>query len=205
MDVGEVKEGMRGRETYDIVPSAQHTPVARNRHTSHTNIILRNQLMTALILAQVPNPHIASAIATNQLSLIGMNNDIVDGHAVHVVPLHTASPCIPYLHRAVFRRRNHPFSLAVERDARDVRRMAFEGELCVRIRRLYVVKLDRVVAGGGEEALVGRYAESVYLGVWVGDRAAADAGEGFPEAVVGKVQLGSGDFGVRVVETDGMI
>ena len=54
--------------------------------------------------------------------------------------------------------------------AGDVAGVAFEGEACVRVRRLDVVKLDRVVARGGEEAFVGGDAEAVYLrvGVWDG-------------------------------------
>jgi hypothetical protein len=53
--------------------------------------------MATLILAQIPNPHIASAITTNQLALIRMDDHIIDGNAMHVVPLHAARPRIPYL------------------------------------------------------------------------------------------------------------
>ncbi len=38
-----------------------------------------------------------------------------------------------------------------------------------------------MIAGCGEEALVGGDAEAVYLGVWMLDSAGADARESFPE------------------------
>jgi hypothetical protein len=138
--------------------------------------------VTALILAQIPDPHIAPAITANELALVRMNNYIVDGRAVRVVPLDAARARIPYLDRAVFGARHHPLALAVERDACDVGRVAFEGQDGVRVCGFDLVELDGVVASGGEEALVGGDAEAVDLGVGVRDCARADAGEGFPEA-----------------------
>jgi hypothetical protein len=61
--------------------------------------------------------------------------------------------------------------------------MTVEGEDGIRVGRLDVVELDRVVAGGGEVALVGGDTEPVHLGVGVGNGARADAAEGFPEAL----------------------
>ena len=45
------------------------------------------------------------------------------------------------------------------------------------------VEVDFEAAGDGEEGFVGGDAEAIYLAVGVGDLAAAEAGEGFPEAV----------------------
>ena len=138
--------------------------------------------MRALVLAQVPDPHITPAITANELALIGVNDDVVDGRAMGVVTLDTARPRIPDLDGAILGARHHPLALAVERDARDVGRVAFKREHGIGVGRLDLVEFDRVVAGGGEEALVGGDAEPVYLRVGVRNCAGADAGEGFPEA-----------------------
>lgn len=92
-----------------------------------------------------------------------------------VVSLDIATPCVPYFHRAIFRRGDQPFGLAVECNARDVGRVAVKGQNRVRVRGLDVVQLDRVVARGSKVAFVGGYAEAVDLRVWVGDGAGADA------------------------------
>lgn len=138
--------------------------------------------MTALILSQIPDAHIASPIATNQLPLVRVNDHIIHRHAVCIVALHVAAAGIPDLDRAVFRRSHKPFRLAVERDARDVGRVPVEGEDGVGVCRFDVVQLDGVVACGGEVSLVGRDAEAVHLGVGVRDGARADATESFPES-----------------------
>ena len=72
----------------------------------------------------------------------------------------------------------------MESHAGDVGRVSIEGEDCIGVGRLDVVELDGVVASSGEVALVGGYAETIYLRVWVRDCAGADAAEGFPEALV---------------------
>lgn len=59
----------------------------------------------------------------------------------------------------------------MEGDAGDVRRVAFESKDGVRVRGLDLIELDGMVAGGGEEALVGRDAEAVDLGIGMGDGA----------------------------------
>jgi hypothetical protein len=60
--------------------------------------------------------------------------------------------------------------------------VAFKGEDGTGVGRLDVVELDRVVPGGGEIALVGRYTEAVYLGVGGRDCARADSGKSFPKS-----------------------
>jgi hypothetical protein len=142
--------------------------------------------VTTLILAQIPDPHVPSAIATYQLSLVRMNNHIIHWHAMRIVPLHIAAPRVPDLDRAVFARGDQPFRLAVKSDAGDVTGVSVEGENRIGVGALDVVELDRVVPRRGKVALVGRDAEAVYLRVGVGDCAGADAGEGFPETARGQ-------------------
>ena len=72
----------------------------------------------------------------------------------------------------------------MEGDARDIASVAIEGENGVRIRRLYVVELDRVVPGGSKVTFVRRDAETIHLRVWVGDSSRANSGESFPKAMV---------------------
>jgi hypothetical protein len=59
--------------------------------------------------------------------------------------------------------------------------VAFEDEEGRRIGRADVEELDGVMAGGGEEAFVGRDAEAIDLRVRMLDCARADAREGLPE------------------------
>lgn len=98
-----------------------------------------------------------------------------------VAALNGAAAGLPDLDGAVLGARDHPLALAVEGDAGDVARVALESEQRVRIGRLDVEELDGVVAGGGQEALIGRDAQAVDLRVRVLDRAGADARESLPE------------------------
>lgn len=148
--------------------------------------------MGAIVLGQVPHANAAAAIAADDFALVGVNHDIVDGAAVVVAALDGAAARLPNLDGAVFGARDHPLALAVERDARDVARVALKGEEGVRVGRLDVEELDRVVAGGREEALVGRDAQAVDLRVRVLDGAGTDARESLPEPVATAVSVRSG-------------
>jgi hypothetical protein len=53
--------------------------------------------MAALVLAEIPDPHISAAVAGNELSLVWMNDDVVDRYAVGVVPLDVATSSVPDL------------------------------------------------------------------------------------------------------------
>jgi hypothetical protein len=55
----------------------------------------------AFVLSKIPDSHVPAAIAADQLALIGVDNHIIDWSAMGVVALHTASPCVPDLDRAV--------------------------------------------------------------------------------------------------------
>lgn len=58
------------------------------------------ELVRALVLAQVPDPHVAAAVAGDELALVGMDHDVVDRHAVGVVSLDQSGAGIPDLDRA---------------------------------------------------------------------------------------------------------
>ena len=111
--------------------------------------------MGAFVLAQIPYPHIPTSITANELALIGVYHDIVNGAAVRVIALHRSLPRIPYLHGAVFRTRDHPFPLAMKGDARDIAMVALEGQEGSWVRRADVVELDLFTTRGGEKTLVG--------------------------------------------------
>jgi hypothetical protein len=138
--------------------------------------------MRAFILSQIPNAHIPTAIAADQLTLIRMDDHIVDRRTMGIVALHAARPRIPNLDRTVFGASDHPFSLAVKCNSRNVRGVAFEGEDGVWVRRFDLVELDGMVSSGGKKAFVGGDTEAINLRVWMRDCARADAGEGLPEA-----------------------
>jgi hypothetical protein len=159
--------------------------------------------VAALILAEVPYPHIPTSITADQLALIRMNHNIIDRHAVCIIPLHVAAARVPDLDRPVLAAGHKPFRLAVERDAGHVAGVAVEGEDRVGVRGFDVVQLDCVVAGGGKVALVGRDAQAVYLRVGMRDCAGADAGQRFPEASrsVRSSQASWGSVPNRVVVT----
>jgi hypothetical protein len=74
----------------------------------------------ALVLSQVPDPHITTTVAANELSLIWVNDHIVDRNAMSVVALNIAGPRVPDLDRAILRRGDKPLGLAMERDTGDV-------------------------------------------------------------------------------------
>lgn len=138
--------------------------------------------MRALVLAQVPDAHVSSAVAADQLALVRVDDHVIDGHAVGVVALHAARARIPDLDGAIFGARHHPLALAVESNASDVGRVALKGQDRIWVRGLDLIKLDRVVAGGSEEAFVGRDAQAVDLGIRMRNCPGADAGKRLPEA-----------------------
>lgn len=161
--------------TYIVVGGAQQGAVGRDRDARHGHVLLGYQLVGAAVLGEVPDPDAAGPVAADDLALVGVYDDVVGRAAVVVAALDGAAARLPDLDGAVLRARDHPFALAVEGDAGDVACVTLEGEQRVRIGRLDIKELDRVVAGGGEEALVGRDAQAVDLRVGVLDRARADA------------------------------
>lgn len=173
--------GIRAGEPYVVVSRAQQGAVCSDGDARHRHVLLGNQLVGTAVLGKVPDPDAAGPVAADDLALVGVYDDVVGGTAVVVAALDGAAAGLPDLDGAVLGARDHPLALAVEGDARDVARVALEGEQRVRVGGLDVEELDRVVARGGEEALVGRDAQAVDLRVRVLDRAGADAREGLPE------------------------
>jgi len=121
----EINETCR-RGAYRVVPSAEKRTIARHGHTSHRDIILRNELVSALVFAQVPDPDISSTVTANEFALIRMNDNIVDRNSMAVVTLISASAGIPDLDIAIFGASDHPFSLTVESYSSDVAGVTFE-------------------------------------------------------------------------------
>lgn len=70
----------------------------------------------------------------------------------------------------------------MESHTRDIVCVSLEGEDGRRIGRFDVIKLNGVMAGSGEVALVWGDAKAVYLAIWVGNCAGANATQGFPKA-----------------------
>lgn len=179
---GEFADGYEGRDVSvlehapdkhaaGVVAGAEHGAVAGDGDGGHRDVVFGDELVTASVLAEVPDAHFAAAVAAYEFALVGMDHDVVDRRAVSVVPLHTAAPRIPDLDSAVFRARHHPLALTVEGHARDIVRVALEGQHRGGVRRFNVVELDGVVASGSEVPLVGGDAQAVYLAVGMGDGA----------------------------------
>ncbi len=180
----DIKNVQNGKRTmaYSIGASAQGRSIACHRDARNRNILFGNQLMRACILSQVPNPDTASAVAADDLALVGMDDYIVDRTTVVIAPLDAAAASLPDLDVAILGTSDHPFAFAVKCDTCYVARMAFEREDGIGIRGLDVVELDRMVARSSEEALIWRNAEAIDLGIRVLNCPRADAREGLPES-----------------------
>jgi hypothetical protein len=146
----------RNRASYQVVARAQQRPIAGDGDAGDAHVLLGDELVGTLVLAQVPDANRARAVAADELALVRVDDHIVDGRAVVVVALDRAGPDVPNLDCAVLRARDHPLALTVEGDGRHVGRVPFKGQDGRRVRRLDLVELDDVVARGGQEALVRR-------------------------------------------------
>lgn len=138
--------------------------------------------MSADALTKIPDADHASAITANQLTLVWVNDNVVDGGAVNIVALQSSSASIPNLHSTVLRACDHPLALAVECDTSDVTCVPFEGHHGVGVGGLNVIELDIVVTAGGKETLIGSDTKAIDLRVRVLDGARADSGQRLPEA-----------------------
>lgn len=138
--------------------------------------------MTALVLAEVPDPNIATTVTRNELALVGMDDHIVDGEAMSVVTLDATKTSIPDLDRAIFGACDHPFPLAMEGYTRNIAGMTLEGEDRAGIGRADIVKLDSVTTSRREIVLVWGDTETIDLGIRMLNRARADSRKSLPEA-----------------------
>lgn len=174
---------MRPRSiAYRVVAGAQQCSIARYGDARHSNVLLRNKLVSTLVLAEIPDSDISTTVTRNELALVGMDDHIVDRAAMRVVTLYAACASIPDLDSTIFRAGDHPFTFAMKGHARNVASMAFESEDRARIGRADIVKLDVVTTSGGEIALVWGYAETIDLRVRMLDGTRADSGKSLPEA-----------------------
>lgn len=158
LEVGAVKGLDEGpdEDVAIVVGRAQQGTVSRHCDTRHAHILLRNQLMTAIVLGQIPDLDTTRAVAADDLALVRVDDHIVGGAAMVVAALNGAGTCFPDLDSAILRTSHHPLALAMERDAGDVAGVALKCQQRVWIGALDVKQFDGVVAGGREEALVGR-------------------------------------------------
>lgn len=138
--------------------------------------------MRAVILGQIPYTDTTRSVATDDFSLIWVDNHVIHGRPMVVASLNASRPRLPDLDGSIFRACDHPFALAMERDACDVALVTFECQQRIRVGRLNIVQLHSMMASSGKVALVGGDAETIDLGIGVLDRSRADAGEGFPES-----------------------
>ncbi len=157
--------------------------------------------MRTLVLAQIPDTHVAATITTDELALVRMDDNIINREAtgVRVVALHRGRTRVPDLDRAVLGARDEPLALAVPAHARHVGIVPLELEHRVRVRVLDVVQLHRQSTGRGQKALVWRDAQPVHLRVRVLNRARADPRERFPEPGVEWGFSGGGEVGRGMV------
>ena len=126
---------MRGKKdeksvTYAVVAGNEHAAVTRDRYATNWDFVLRNELVGTLVFAQVPDSNIAALIAADQLSLVGVNDNVIDATVLSmiVVALFAAGACVPDLDSAILRAGNHPFAFAVEADTSDVALVTLEGK-----------------------------------------------------------------------------
>ena len=129
--------------------------------------------MRTFILAQIPNPDISTSITRDQLSLVRVDDHVVDGSnmgdqvsrrsAMDVIALDATRSCIPDLDRTVFGAGHHPFALAMKRHAGDVAAVAIEGEDWVGVRGADVIELHILISRRGQVAFIRGDAESVDL------------------------------------------
>ena len=167
---------------YRVIAGAQQSSIARHGYARHSNVFLRNELVTTLVLAEIPDPNISTTVTRNELALVGMDDHIVDGEAMRVVTLDATKTSIPDLDSAILRACDHPFPFAMEGYTRDIAGMTFEGEDRARIGRADIVKLDSVTTSGREIVLVWGDTETIDLGVRMVNGARADSRESLPKA-----------------------
>lgn len=143
------------KDTASVVAGAKHGTIRSYRDAGDGDIVFGDQLVTAFILAQIPDTYSTSTIAADEFSLVWVDDYIIDCVEMVVVALDAACSSVPYLDSAVFRGRNHPFSLAVKGHACNVVCVTFEGEDSAGVGGLDVVEFNGVVASGGKISLVG--------------------------------------------------
>lgn len=160
--------------TYLFVARTEKRTVTGDTHTMHRDVILWNQLVCTHALSQVPDSHRTGTIPADELSLVWVDDNIVNGRLVDIVALQTACASVPDLDGSVFRAGNHPLAFTVEGDSGDIVCVAIEGHDRVGVAGLDIVELDIGVSGGGEVTFIGRNTQTIHLRVGMLQSARAD-------------------------------
>jgi hypothetical protein len=137
----------------------------------------------AVVLGQVPDTDASSTVTADDLTLVWMNDDVIDWGSMRIRTLDSSAACLPNLDSSVLRASDHPFALTVECDTGDVVRVTFESQDRIWVCRFDIVELDIVVASGSEETFIWRDTETIDLGVRVLNGARADTRESLPESM----------------------
>lgn len=114
------------RYSYIIISCTQQTTVTSDGDASDRNVLFGDQLVGALVLAQIPYPDVTTPITRNQFSLIRMNDHIIDRTVVIMDSLYRCILCLPDLDQAIFRTGHEPLTFAVESDACNIASMTTE-------------------------------------------------------------------------------
>jgi hypothetical protein len=72
---------------YLVVPSNENRTIRSDRHWTHRDIRIRYQLVTHVVLRQIPDFDAPVLIAGDKLALVWVDDDVVDGGMVVVVAL----------------------------------------------------------------------------------------------------------------------
>jgi len=76
---------------------AEERAIGGDRDGRHALVLLGHELVRALVLREVPDADIASAITRDEFALVGVDHHVIYGHTVGVVALNMAGPRVPYL------------------------------------------------------------------------------------------------------------
>ena len=88
---------------------------------------ITDQFVGTAVSSEIPNFDRSGLIARDELALIRMQCEIVDGGGVGVVALRSGGADVPNLDCSIFRPRDEPFRLGVPREGGDVSGVSSEG------------------------------------------------------------------------------
>lgn len=71
-----------------VVACRKQRTIASNADAGYGNVVLRDELMSALVIAKIPNHEYTTAVGTDQLALVGVNYHVVNGVVMGVMSLH---------------------------------------------------------------------------------------------------------------------
>ena len=182
LSAGETTEGPNSGSKYRIVPCTEEATITCNSDTGHGDVLLWIKLLCAEILAKIPNLYTACAVTGDQLPLVWMYYNIVDGTLVIIDSLDASILSMPHLYKAIFRTRHNPLPFTMELHTRNVSGVARESHDRLWIGRLHIEKFYIVIAGCGKKSFIRGDAESIDLRIRMLDCTGADARQSFPES-----------------------